>query len=110
MVYVGTNDGNRGAIFAVRSSDGQLVWSFYGAARPGTVVTDVNGNTIDAGATWGPLQPNGQSCAMTAGATPWIHGAIDPELKMVITTFGNVRSCRSSQDGELRPGDTLVNR
>ena len=107
MVYVGTNDGNRGAILAVRSSDGQLVWSFYGAARPGTVVTDVNGSTIDAGATWGPLLPNGMSCAMTAGATPWIHGAIDPELSMVITTFGNVRSCRSSQDGELRPGDNL---
>jgi glucose dehydrogenase/plastocyanin len=107
MVYLGTNDGNRGAIVAVRSSDGQIVWSFYGGARPGTVVTDVNGNTIDAGATWGPLMPNGQSCAVVAGATPWIHGAIDPDLALVITTFGNTRSCRSSQDGELRPGDNL---
>jgi hypothetical protein len=35
MVYVGTNDGNRGAGFAVRSSDGGIVWSFYGAAAPG---------------------------------------------------------------------------
>jgi glucose dehydrogenase/plastocyanin len=104
MVYVGTNDGNRGSIFAVRSSDGQLVWSFYGGARPGSVYTDVNGDTIDAGATWGTLQAN---CAVTAGATPWMHGAVDPELGMVITTFGNVRSCRSSQDGELRPGDNL---
>ena len=44
------------------------------------------------------------SCALTAGATPWIHGAIDPELGMVYMTFGNVRSCGSSQDGSAAPG------
>ncbi len=107
MVYVGTNDGQRGAAFAVDSSNGNLVWYFYGGAEPGFVVTDVNGQTVDAGATWGPLQPNGLSCAMTAGATPWIHGAVDPGLRMAYFTFGNPRSCRSSQDGELRPGDNL---
>jgi glucose dehydrogenase len=36
MVYVGTNDGNRGAAFAVRSSDGSLAWSFY---EPGAMET-----------------------------------------------------------------------
>ena len=107
MVYVGTNDGNRGSAFAVRSSDGGTVWSFFGAALPGVVVTDVNGVTTDAGATWGPLQANGNSCALTAGATPWLHGALDPELGMFYVTFGNVRTCGSSQDGQERPGDNL---
>ena len=102
MVYVGTNDGNRNAAFALKSSDGSIVWSFYGGADVGTVVTDVNGNTIDAGATWGPVMPNGLSCAVVAGVSPWIHGAFDPELGMAYYAFGNVRSCRSSQDGELR--------
>ncbi|HEX2542725.1 MAG TPA: PQQ-binding-like beta-propeller repeat protein [Caldimonas sp.] len=107
MLYLGANDGNRAAAFAVRSSDGGIVWSFYGGAEPGRVVTDVNGVTTDAGATWGPLQPNGLSCALTGGVTPWIHPSVDPETRMVYYTFGNVRSCRSSQDGELRPGDNL---
>jgi quinohemoprotein ethanol dehydrogenase len=107
MVYVGTNDGNRGAAFAVRASDGGIVWSFYGGAEPGRVVTDVNGVTVDAGATWGPLQANGQSCAVTGGVTPWLHGAIDPALGMFYVTFGNVRSCGSSQDGQGRSGDNL---
>ena len=56
MVYIGTNDGNRNAGFAVRSSDGAIVWSFYGGAEPGRVLTDVNGVTTDAAATWGPLR------------------------------------------------------
>lgn len=102
MVYVGTNDGNRGAAFAVRSSDGSVVWSFYGTGGHGNL-TDVNGKTIDVDATW----ETGQSCALTAGGTPWIHGSLDPELGMAYYTFGNVRSCRSSQDGELRPGENL---
>jgi quinohemoprotein ethanol dehydrogenase len=107
MVYVGTNDASRNAAFAVKSSDGSIVWSFYGGADYGTVVTDVNGKTLDAGATWGPPMPDGRSCAVLAGASPWMHPAIDPELGMVYWAFGNVRSCRSSQDGELRRGDNL---
>ena len=93
--------------FAVRSSDGGTVWSFFGGAVPGVVVTDVNGVTTDAGATWGPLLANGNSCALTAGATPWLHGALDPELGTFYVTFGNVRTCGSSQDGQERPGDNL---
>jgi quinohemoprotein ethanol dehydrogenase len=107
MVYVGTNDGSRGAAFALRSSDGSLVWHFFGGPDPGIVFTDVNGNSVDAGATWGPLMPDGRSCAVTGGATPWIHGSLDPALGLAYYTFGNARSCRSSQDGELRPGDNL---
>jgi len=107
MVYVGTNDAPRNAAFALKSSDGSMVWSFYGGAEPGRVVTDVNGVTTDAGATWGPLQANGLSCALTGGISPWLHGAIDPELGLAYYTFGNVRSCGSSQDGQQRPGDNL---
>jgi len=106
MVYIGTNDAGRNAGLAVRSSDGALQWYFFGAAERGLVVTDVNGVTVDAGATWGP-DVNGQSCALTAGAAPWMHPAVDPELKQVYWTFGNIRSCRSSQDGQLRPGINL---
>jgi quinohemoprotein ethanol dehydrogenase len=107
MVYIGTNDGNRNAGFAVKSSDGSIVWSFYGGAEPGRVVTDVNGVTTNAGATWGPLQANGESCALTAGISPWIHPSVDPGTGMIYFTFGNVRSCGSSQDGSQRPGDNL---
>ncbi|NUZ06617.1 PQQ-binding-like beta-propeller repeat protein [Piscinibacter koreensis] len=107
MVFVGTNDGSRNAAFAVRASDGGMLWSFYGGAEPGRIVTDVNGVRVDAGATWGPLQPNGQSCALTSGTSPWLHGAVDPELGIFYVTFGNVRSCQSSQDGQQRPGDNL---
>jgi glucose dehydrogenase len=106
MVYLGTNDGNRGAGYAIRSCDGSFVWAFYGGAAPGVVVTDVNGQTFNAGASWGP-PVNGQSCALTAGATPWMHPAIDPELNQVYWTFGNARSCGSSQDASTRPGDNL---
>ena len=104
IVFVGTNDGNRNASLAVKSSDGSLMWSFYSAAEPGRVVTDVNGVTIDAGATWGP---NGATCVLTAGTSPWLHGAVDPELGLFYVTYGNVRSCGSSQDGQTRPGDNL---
>lgn len=107
MVYVGTNDGNRGAAFALNTSDGSLAWHFFGGPDAGIVFTDVNGNSVDAGATWGPLMANGRSCATTGGATPWIHGSIDPALGLAFYTFGNARSCRSSQDGEQRPGDNL---
>jgi outer membrane protein assembly factor BamB len=93
MVYVGTNDGNRNAAFALKSSDGSIVWSFFGGADYGTVVTDVNGKTIDAGATWGPPMPDGRSCAVLGGVSPWMHSATI-ELGMVYWAFGNVRSCR----------------
>jgi alcohol dehydrogenase (cytochrome c) len=94
MVYVGTADGNRNAALALDSKTGNVAWSFFGAAAPGTL----------GGDTWGPVE---NKCYLTGGAAPWIHPAIDPELKMVYWTFGNSRGCRSSQDGSLRPGDNL---
>jgi glucose dehydrogenase len=47
MVYLGTNDGNRGAAFAVKSSDGSIVWSFYGAAEPGRLRGDRWRDAVD---------------------------------------------------------------
>ena len=110
MVYVGTNDSPRSAAYAVRSSDGSIAWWFYGAYPHGTSFTDVNGKTFDAGDTWTTkTRPNDtpNDCYLTAGAAPWIHPSIDPELGMVYFTFGNVRSCPNSQDGSGRPGDNL---
>ena len=110
MVYVGTNDASRNAGLAVRSSDGAVVWSFYGGARPGTVYVDVNGNTVNAGDSWTTdVTPNDtpNTCALTAGVSTWIHPAIDPDLNMVYWAYGNVRSCGSSQDASGRPGQNL---
>ncbi|NUZ06062.1 PQQ-binding-like beta-propeller repeat protein [Piscinibacter koreensis] len=102
MVFMSTNDGNRNSAFAMRSSDGAMVWTFY-SAEPSRVVTDVNGKTVDAGASWG----TNPQCALTAGAAAWVHGAVDPGTQQVFFTFGNVRSCASSQDASGRPGDNL---
>jgi quinohemoprotein ethanol dehydrogenase len=104
VVYVHAANGDRAAVVAVRASDGGHLWHFFGGPSAGTIYTDVNGNAVDASATWGP---NGAQCALDGGATPWIHGAVDPGLGFYYMTFGNPRSCRSSQDGSQRPGDNL---
>jgi outer membrane protein assembly factor BamB/plastocyanin len=110
LVYMGTNDNDRGAAFALRASDGTMVWTFYGAYPHGTVFTDVNGNTFDAGDTWTTkVTPNDtpNNCYLTGGAAAWQQGTIDPELGMYYVAFGNLRSCNGSQNGEGRPGDNL---
>ena len=110
LVYMGTNDGDRGTLFALNANDGALVWNFYSTYPAGTSFTDVNGNTFDAGHTFTTREtandtPN--DCYLTAGATPWMHPTIDVELGLLYQTFGNVRSCNGSQNGEGRPGDNL---
>jgi PQQ-dependent dehydrogenase (methanol/ethanol family) len=90
MIYVGTNDGNRGAALAFHASNGDLAWHFFGTAAPGTI----------GGDTW-----EGDTY-LTGGATPWIHPAIDPELNTVYWTFGNVRA-GASQNGATRGGQNL---
>jgi quinohemoprotein ethanol dehydrogenase len=66
VVYVHTNDGDRGAVFALSSSDGSLIWHFFGGPDRGIVFTDIHGNSVDAGATWGPVLPDGTECNLEA--------------------------------------------
>ncbi|NLP85172.1 PQQ-binding-like beta-propeller repeat protein [Microbacterium sp. CFH 90308] len=107
IVYAHAANGDRAAVVALNASDGSYVWHFFGGPDRDAVYTDVNGNTVAAGETWGPTLPDGTECALVGGSTPWIHGAVDPELDMYYMTFGNARSCTSSQDGSQRPGDNL---
>ena len=107
VVYAHAANGDRAAVVALNSADGTYVWHFFGGPDRGTIFTDVNGNSVDAGATWGPVLPDGTDCALEGGATPWMHGAVDRESDMYYMTFGNARSCTSSQNGSLRPGDNL---
>jgi len=99
LVYQGTNDSSRGSVFALRASDGALVWHFFSTYPHGSVFTDVNGNTFDAGDTWTTeVTPNDtpNNCYLTGGATAWQHPTIDPELGLLYQAFGNVRSCNGS--------------
>src|SRR5438477_561142 len=110
LVYQGTNDSSRGSVFALRASDGALVWHFFSTYPHGSVFTDVNGNTFDAGDTWTTKvtpddTPN--NCYLTGGATAWQHPTIDPELGLLYQAFGNMRGCNSPQNGQNRPGDNL---
>jgi len=107
IVYVHAANGDRAAVVGLDADDGHYLWHFFGGPDRDTVYTDVNGNSVQAGATWGPPLPDGTECALIGGATPWIHGAVDPELGMYYMTFGNARSCTSSQNGSQRPGDNL---
>jgi glucose dehydrogenase/plastocyanin len=107
IVYVHAANGDRAAVAGLRASDGAYLWHFFGGPDRETVYTDVSGNSVNAAETWGPVLPDGTDCSLVGGATPWIHGSVDPELNLYYTTFGNARSCRSSQDGSLRPGDNL---
>lgn len=98
-VYIGTNDCNASATAAatcagliVNAADGAQVSAFYGIPQnPGDLGYD----------TWGGAVPN-----QRAGATPWVHPAVDPELNTVYWVFGNVRG-GSSQNGSTRPGLNL---
>ncbi len=110
LVYQGSTDNARGAFYALRASDGSTVWSFYSTYPHGTVFTDVNGKTFDAGDTFTTkVTPNDSpnDCYLTAGAAPWQHPTIDPQLGMLYVTFGNIRSCNGSQDSSARFGDNL---
>ena len=89
-LFIGTNDGDRGAALALDATTGDKLWHFWGAPGPGEF-----GNDTWEGDSW-----------QEGGATPWIHPAIDPDLGTVYFTFGNVRA-GSSQDGSTRGGDNL---
>lgn len=107
LVYAHAADGNRGAVVALDADDGSYVWHFFGTPDRGATFTGPDGVEFDASETWGPILSDGTDCAFEGGATSWMHGAVDPELGMYYMTFGNPRSCTSSQNGSLRPGDNL---
>jgi len=107
IVYAHAADGDRGAVVALSASDGSYLWHFFGGPPRGQQFTGVDGITFDPSETWGPVLPDGTDCSEEGGATSWMHGAVDPELGMYYMTFGNARSCNTSQDGSLRPGDNL---
>lgn len=90
-LYMGTNDGSRGAALSIDATNGDILTVFWGVPRPGEMGYD----------TWGGAPESSRT-----GATPWIHPAVDPELNAVYWTFGNVRG-GSSQNGSTRPGDNL---
>jgi glucose dehydrogenase len=106
MIYLGGNDGNRNAAFAVACQRRRLVWSFYGGAAPGVVVTDVNGVTTDAGATWG-------RCRRTArAARSRRRVAVDPSVGRPRARHGLLHVRQRAQlrlvAGRLdAPGDNL---
>lgn len=89
-LFIGTNDGPRGAALALDATTGDKLWHFWGTPGPGEF-----GNDTWEGDSW-----------QTGGATPWMHPAVDPELNTVYFTFGNVRA-ESSQNGSTRGGDNL---
>jgi glucose dehydrogenase/plastocyanin len=107
IVYAHAADGDSGAVVALDADDGSYLWHFFGAPKRGEVFTGVDGVPFEASETWGAVLPDGTDCGEEGGATPWMHGAVDPELNMYYMTFGNARSCTSSQNGSLRPGDNL---
>ncbi|MET0456211.1 MAG: PQQ-binding-like beta-propeller repeat protein [Mycobacterium sp.] len=107
IVYAHAADGDRGAVVAMDADDGAYLWHFFGGPQRGQTFTGVDGVTFDASETWGPVLADGTDCAVEGGATSWIHGAVDPELNTYYMTFGNPRSCTSSQNGSERPGDNL---
>jgi alcohol dehydrogenase (cytochrome c) len=90
-LYIGTNDGNRGAAFSADATNGNVLTAFWGVPRQGEMGYETWGNASEANRT---------------GATPWIHPAVDPELGLVYWTFGNTRG-GSSQNGSTRPGLNL---
>lgn len=90
-LYIGTNDGNRGAAFSADATNGNVLTAFWGIPRRGEPGYETWGNAPETDRT---------------GATPWIHPAVDPELGLVYWTFGNTRG-GSSQNGSTRPGLNL---
>ncbi|CAN5167943.1 hypothetical protein BH11PSE9_BH11PSE9_32280 [soil metagenome] len=91
-VYIGTNDASIGSGLMVDGTDGTLLSNFWGVPqKPGDIGYD----------TWGGAPMN-----QRAGATPWIHPAVDPETNTIFWVFGNNRG-GSSQNGSTRPGQNL---
>lgn len=91
MIYVGSNDGSRGAAFALRADTGNVVWKFYGTPGPGEF-----GHETWEGDSW-----------RSGGADPWMNPAIDPKLGLVYWTFGNAKAGPTFND-TMRGGPNVA--
>ena len=100
VVYAGSNDGSVGTALAYDAKTGAEKWHFYSTPRNGDDPTGVI-------PTWGSDPVAAEACARVGGGAPWMHPAVDLELGMVYYTFGNARSCGSSQNGATRQGTNL---
>jgi glucose dehydrogenase/plastocyanin len=100
VVYAGSNDGSVGTALAFDAKTGAEKWHFYSTPRNGDDPTGVI-------PTWGSDPVAAEACARAGGGAPWMHPAVDLELGLVYYTFGNARSCGSSQSGANRAGDNL---
>jgi PQQ-dependent dehydrogenase (methanol/ethanol family) len=89
-IFFGTANSSRGVGLALRASDGEELWRFYGAPSAGDY-----GSDTWAGESW-----------KTGGAAPWQHPAVDPELGLIYWTFGNPRA-GGPLDGSTREGANL---
>lgn len=91
-LYIGSADAKVNAAFSVDATNGAVLNTFFGVPQnPGDIGYD----------TWGDAPASER-----AGAAPWVHPAVDPEMGMVYWTFGNSRG-GSSQNSSSRPGQNL---
>ena len=86
MVYVGSNDGTRGAVFGLRADTGERVWTFYGSPAPGEF-----GHDTWEGDSW-----------KTAGVSAWMHPAIDPETRPRLLDVRQRPRRRRGERGDAR--------
>ena len=92
LIYFGTSDSVRGAVFALDAKTGKTVWTAYGTPGQGEP-----GNETWAGESW-----------KVGGASPWMHPAIDPQLGLLYVTFGNARRLDyTAVSGSERAGQNL---
>lgn len=90
LIFFGTANSSRGVGLALRASDGEEAWRFYGAPTAGDF-----GSDTWAGDSW-----------KIGGAAPWQHPAVDPDLGLIYWTFGNPRA-GGPLDGSTREGTNL---
>ena len=91
VLFIGTNDGDRGAALALDASNGDVLWHFWGAPGPGRVRQRHLGRRLLAGA----AAPRRGSIRRSIPSSAWSTG---PSATC---------AAGSSQDGSTRGGQNL---
>ena len=93
----------------LRSSDGEMVWFFFGADKPEPWDTAClpTSTATSSGPTPRRGVPDPSLRGDRRGPRPGSMAPSIPSSDSIMVAFGNVRSCGSSQDGSTRPGDNL---